>query len=73
MSDVVVLKVGSKENTHTRAILGMWLIDKVALDTVHDKETKPPHYVLHAGIPHRSLKGLDPRINPDNLKPPRKF
>ncbi len=37
MSDVVVLKVMSKENAHTSAIQGKWLSDKVALDKVHDK------------------------------------
>ncbi len=31
MSDVVVLKVMSKESTYTRAIQGKWLRDKVAL------------------------------------------
>ena len=71
MSDVVVLKVMSKENTYTRAIQGKWLSDKVALGKVRDKEVQTPMYAFHAGIPHRSLKELDPRINPD--KPPRNF
>ena len=65
MSDVVVLKVGSKENTYTRAIEGKWLSDKLALSKVHEKEIKTPLYAFNAGITHRSSKGLDPRINPD--------
>ncbi len=71
MSDVVVLKVGSKENTYTRAIQDKWLNDKVASDKVHDKEFKTPLYAYTAGISHKPLSGLDPRINPD--KPPRNF
>ncbi len=38
---------------------------------VRYKEVQTPMYAFHAGIPHLSLKGLDPRINPD--KPPRNF
>ncbi len=64
---MVILKVGSKENTYTSAIQGKWLNDKLALRDVHDKEIKTPIYAFHAGIPHRSLRGLDPRINPDKL------
>ena len=59
MSDVVVLKVGSKENTYTRAIQGKWLSDKLALSKVHEKEIKTPLYAFNAGITHRSSKGLD--------------
>ena len=70
-SDVVVLKVRSQENTYTRAIHGKWLSDKVTLSEVHDKENQTPMYALNAGITHRSLKALDPKINPD--KPPRNF
>ncbi len=70
-SDIEFLKVGSKENTYTRAIQGKWLNDKITLRDVHDKETTTPIYAFHAGIPHQSLKGLDPRINPN--KPPRNF
>ena len=67
-SDVVVLKIMSKENTFTRAIQGKWLNDKRVLSEVHDKEVKTPMYAFNAGVKHPSLKGLDPRINPD--KPP---
>ena len=35
------------------------------------KEVKNPMYAFNAGVKHCSLKGLDPRINPD--KPPRNF
>ena len=41
-SDLVVLKVGSQENTYTRAIQGKWLSDKVALGKVRDKENQTP-------------------------------
>ena len=71
MSDVVVLKVMSKENTYTRANQGKWYSDKLALNKVSDMEIKTPMYAFNAGVKHRSLKGLDPRINPD--KPPRNF
>ena len=70
-SDVVVLKVLSKENTFTRAIQGKWLSDKVALGDVIHRENKTPVYAFNAGVKHRSLKGLNPRINPD--KPSRNF
>ena len=36
-SDVVVLKIMSKENTFTRAIQGKWLNDKRVLGEVHNK------------------------------------
>ena len=67
MSDVVVLKheVGSEENTYTRAIQCMWLSNQLILKKVHDKENRAPLYANLAGIPHRSLKGLNPKINPD--------
>ena len=68
---MVILKIMCKENTFTRAILGKWLSDKVALGKMHDKEIQTPMYAFNAGVMHRSLKGLDPRINPD--KPPRNF
>ena len=40
-------------------------------DLVRDKEIQTPMYAFNAGVMHRSLKGLDPRINPD--RPPRNF
>ena len=67
----VVLKIMSKENTFTRAIFGRWLTDKVALGKVINMEVKTPLYAFNAGVMHHSLKGLDPRINPD--KQPRNF
>ena len=70
-SDVVVLKIMSKENTFTRAIFGKWLNDKVTSGKVSDMEVETPMYAFNAGVMPRSLKGLDPRINPD--KPPRIF
>jgi hypothetical protein len=71
MSDVVVLKVMSQDNTYTRASQSKWLSDKVVLGKVRDKEEQTPMYAFNAEIPRQSLKGLDPRINPD--KPPRNF
>ena len=70
-SDVVVLKIMSKGNTFTRAIFGKWLNDKVTLGKVSDMEVNTPMYAFNAGVMHCSLKGLDPRINPD--RPPRNF
>ena len=64
-SDVVVLKIESKENTFTRAIQGKWLNDKRILGEVHKKEIKTPMYAFNTGVKHHSLKGLAPRINPD--------
>ncbi len=61
----------SQENTFTRAIQGKWLSDQLVLHQVRDKELHTPVYAFNAGVKHRSLKGLDPRINPD--KPPRNF
>ena len=68
---MIVLTVGDKENTYTRAIHGKWLCDKVTLSEVCDKKNQTPMYAFNAGITHRSLKGLDPKTNPD--KPPRNF
>ena len=70
-SDVVVLKVMSKENTYTRAIQGKWHSDQLVLKQVSHKELQTPMYAFNAGVKHRSLKNLDPRINPD--KQPRNF
>ena len=64
-SDVVVLKIMSKDNTFTRAIQGKFLSDQVALGRVINMEYKTPMYAFNAGVKHRSLKGLDSRINPD--------
>ena len=69
-SDVVVLQVMSKENTFTRAILSKFLADSNELLRIRDKENNPIH-AHFAGITHQTLRGLDPRINPD--KPPRNF
>ena len=70
MSDVVVLKVESQKNTYTSAILSKFLADSYELLKIRDKENNPIH-AHFAGIPHRTLRGLDPRINPD--KPPQNF
>ena len=50
MSDVVVLKVMSKENTYTRAIQGKWLSDKVVLGKVRDKGVQTPMYAFQDKI-----------------------
>ena len=49
-SDVVILKIRSKENTFTRAIQGKWLNDKVTLGAVINMEAKTPMYAFNAGV-----------------------
>ncbi len=70
VSDVVVLKVESQKNTYTRAIWSKHLADSNGLLRIQDKENNPIH-AHSAGVTHRTLRGLDPRINPD--KQPRNF
>ena len=70
MRDVVVLIVESQKNTYTRAIWSKYLADSNELLRIRDKENNPIH-AHFAGVTHRTLRGLDPRINPD--KPPRNF
>ena len=70
MSDVVVLKVESQKSTYTRAILSKFLADSNELLRIRDKKNNPIH-AHFAGITHQTLRGLDPKINPD--KPPRNF
>ena len=70
MSDVVVLKVESQKNTFTRAIWSKYLADSNELLRIWDKESNPIH-AHFAGVTHQTLRGLDPRINPN--KPPRNF
>ena len=67
MSDVVVLKVESQKNTYTSPtwILSKFLADSNELLRIRDKENNPIH-AHFAGITHRTLRGLDSRINPDN-------
>jgi hypothetical protein len=67
VSHVVVLKVNSKENTYTRAIMYKWQMDRLELENTKYREIQA-HF---AEVKYRTLKGLDPRINPD--KPPRNF
>ena len=67
ISDVVVLRINSKENTFTRAIMHKWTMDRLELEHNRNSEIQA-HF---AEVKHRTLKGLDPRINPD--KPPRNF
>ena len=73
MSDVIVLKVESQKKTFTRAILSKFLADSNELLRVCDQKNNPIHgfHAHFAGITHQTLRGLDPRINPD--KPPRNF
>ena len=52
-SDVVVLKIRSKENTFTRAIQGKWLSDRIVLSEVRDKEIQTPIYAFNAGVTHQ--------------------
>ncbi len=68
VSYVVVLKVESQKNTFTRAIWSKYLPDSNELLRIKDKENNPIH-AHFAGVNHQTLRGLDPRINPD--KPPQ--
>ncbi len=67
MSDVVALNVESQKNTYTLAIWSKYLADSNELLRIRDKEHNPIH-AHFAGVTHQTLRGLDPRINPD--KPP---
>ena len=60
----------SRENTYTRAILSKFMADSNELLKIGEKDNNPIH-AHFAGITHRTLTGLDPRINPN--KPPRNF
>jgi hypothetical protein len=70
MGDVVVLKVVSQKNTFTRAIWSKYLADSNELLRIRNKETNLIH-AHFAGVTHQTLRGLDPRNNPD--KQPRNF
>ncbi len=66
VSDVIVLRVNSQENTFTRVLMHKWVLDQMELlEQVHYREIQ----ANFAEITYRPLRGLDPRINPD--KPPR--
>ena len=62
VSDVTVLRVNSKENTFTRVLMHIWVLDKLELEQVHNQE-------IQANFTYLPLRGLDPRINLD--KQPR--
>ncbi len=64
MSYVVVLNVESQKNTYTRAIWSKYLADSNELLRIWDKENNPIH-AHFAGVTHKTLRGLDPRINSD--------
>ncbi len=66
ISDVMVLRVVSESNTYTRTCMSRWQHDQLSLHKTRHREQ-----ANFAGVNHRTLKGLDPRINPD--KPPRNF
>ena len=68
MSNVVVLMVESQKNTYTNAIWSKYLADSNELLRISDMENNPIH-ALFAGVTHLTLKGLDPKINPN--KPSR--
>ncbi len=69
VSDVIILRVNSQENTFTRVLMNKWVLDsdKLELEQVHNREIQ----ANFAEIAYRPLRGLDPRINPD--KPPRNY
>ncbi len=64
MSNVVVLKMESQENTYTRAIWSKYLAGSNELLRIWDKESNPIH-AYFAGVTHQTLRVLDPRFNPD--------
>ena len=66
ISDVMVLQVVSERNTYTRTSMSRWQHDQLSLHKSRHREQ-----ANFAGVNHSTLKGLDPRINPD--KPPRNF
>jgi hypothetical protein len=63
-SDVMVLRVVSDSNTYARTSMSRWQHDQLSLHKSRHQEQ-----ANFAGVKHHTLKGLDPRINPD--KPPR--
>jgi hypothetical protein len=64
---VIVLRVNSQENIFTLVLMHKWVLDKLELEQVHNREIQ----ANFAEITYRPLTGLDPRINPD--KPPRNY
>ncbi len=66
ISDVMVLRVVSESNTYTRTSMSRWQHDQLSLHKTRHREQ-----ANFAGVNHRTLKGLNPRIKPD--KPPRNF
>jgi hypothetical protein len=67
VSDVTDLPVNSQENTFTRVLMHKWVLDKLELEQVQNREIK----AIFAEITYRPLRGLNPRINLD--KPPRNY
>ena len=66
-SDIMVMRVQSKDNTFTRVTQLKWCMDKLDLDKAQQEE----HQANFAGSTYRTLKGLPTSINPD--RPPRNF
>ena len=66
-SDVMVMRVQSKDNTFTRVTQLKWCMDKLDLAKAVTEE----HQANFAGSTHRTLKGLPTSINPD--RPPKNF
>ncbi len=67
VSDVIVLRVNSQENTFTQVLMHKWVLEKLELEQVHNREIQ----ANFVEITYRPLRGLDPRINPD--EPPRNY
>ncbi len=61
-----VLQVVPESNTFTRTCMSRWQHDQLSLHKSQHQEQAD-----FAGVKHSTLKGLDPRINPD--KPPQNF
>jgi hypothetical protein len=58
ISDVMVLLVVSESNTYTCTSMSRWQHDQLSLHKSRHREQ-----ANFAGLKHRTLKGLDPRIN----------
>jgi hypothetical protein len=71
ISDCMVLRVVSESNTFIRTSMSRWKHDQLSLHKSLQTESLHQEQANFAGVKHSTLKGLDPRINPD--KPPRNF
>ena len=67
VSDVMVMQVNTRENTFVRVTQKQYNTDLLELLTIRARQ----HQAHFAGAAHRTLKGLDPDIDPDRA--PKNF